>query len=224
MAVNMYETLLLLPLFQGISREDMTKILEKVKFHFIQYKAGDTIVQSGETSDKLFFILNGEIESHYQPQKDFTFIEYIRAPHVIEPYSLFGLNVSYSASYIAHTKIDAVSINKSFIIEELFSYEIFRFNYVNLISNRAQVLYKRLWIAIPEHIEHKIILFIGLHSERPQGKKVLKIKMEDLARYANDTRLNVSKALNNLQERNLVILRRKEVIIPELETLLNSIK
>ena len=39
----MYDTLLLLPLFQGISERDFTKILEKVKFHFEKYAAGQYI-------------------------------------------------------------------------------------------------------------------------------------------------------------------------------------
>lgn len=32
MSKTMYDTLLLLPLFQGISERDFTKILEKIKF------------------------------------------------------------------------------------------------------------------------------------------------------------------------------------------------
>ena len=39
--------------------------------------------------------------------------------------------------------------------------------------------------------------------------------MDDLAHYLDDTRLNVSKALNGLQELNLLTLRRKEIIIPD---------
>jgi predicted transcriptional regulator len=43
--------------------------------------------------------------------------------------------------------------------------------------------------------------------------------MEDLALVLEESRLNVSKALKNLNERGLVELKRKEIVIPALEHL-----
>jgi hypothetical protein len=51
------------------------------------------------------------------------------------------------------------------------------------------------------------------------GKKQLKIKMEDFAAIMGETRLSVSKCLNQLEKDGLVILRRTEVEIPELSIL-----
>lgn len=50
--------------------------------------------------------------------------------------------------------------------------------------------------------------------------KLLKIKMEDLATIVNDTRNNVSKVLNDMQDRGLVELHRGEIAIPAAENLL----
>jgi predicted transcriptional regulator len=44
--------------------------------------------------------------------------------------------------------------------------------------------------------------------------------MEELAMVLEESRLNVSKALNNLQDRGLVELKRKEIVIPALERLI----
>ena len=43
--------------------------------------------------------------------------------------------------------------------------------------------------------------------------------MEDFATLLNDTRLSVSKVLNELQEMGLLVLRRKEIEIPEISLL-----
>ena len=43
----MFDTLLQLPLFQGLCHEDFTSILDKVKLHFIKHKAGETIIENG---------------------------------------------------------------------------------------------------------------------------------------------------------------------------------
>ena len=41
MDFTMYDTLLQLPLFQGLGKNDITEILDKVKFHFKKYEPGD---------------------------------------------------------------------------------------------------------------------------------------------------------------------------------------
>ena len=51
-------------------------------------------------------------------------------------------------------------------------------------------------------------------------KKSLKIKMERLAHELNDSRLDVSKALNKMESENLVILHRGLVEIPAFELLI----
>ena len=116
------------------------------------------------------------------------------------------MNTRYISSYIPHNEeAQMVSISKSFVMGELFKYDIFRLNYMNIVSNRAQNLYTRLWDKAPKDIEDKIIRFILGHIERMTGEKLFKVKMDDLARMLDDTRLNVSKALNGLQELTYII-------------------
>lgn len=213
---TMFDTLLQLPLFQGLCHEDFTNILEKVKLHFTKHKAGDVIVKNGTPCDQLIFLLKGEISLQTTSKDDLlTFMERAEAPYVIEPYSLFGMNQNFASTYVALTETHTISINKSFVLSGLLKYDIFRLNYMNIISNRTQNLYARLWEKAPSDMEDKIICYILRHAEKPVGEKVMKIKMDDFARCVDDTRLNVSRILNNLQELNLVELRRKEIIIPD---------
>ena len=217
---TMFDTLLQLPLFQGLCHEDFTSILDKVKLHFIKHKAGETIIKSGNPCTQLCFLLKGEISIVTNAKENiYTVIEQIEAPYLIEPQSLFGMNTNYASSYVAHTEVHTVCISKAFVLSDLFRYDIFRLNYMNIVSNRAQNLYTRLWDRAPKDIEDKIIRFILAHIERMTGEKLFKVKMDDLARILDDTRLNVSKALNGLQELNLLELHRKEIRIPDLALL-----
>ena len=45
MELTMYDKLLQLPLFQGMSKFDFTDILEKVKIHFNKYEPGSCLVR-----------------------------------------------------------------------------------------------------------------------------------------------------------------------------------
>lgn len=217
----MYDTLLQLPLFQGLAHEDFTSILGKVKLHFTKHKAGEVLVKKGAVCRELVFVLNGEIaSSSSSADNSYTFTEFFNAPYLIEPQALFGMNTTYVSNHVASTEVHTVTISKAFVMTDLFKYEIFRLNYMNIISNRAQTCYSRLWMKAPENIEARIAEFILSHIERPTGEKVLKVKMEELANAINDTRLSVSKALNSMQEAGLLELHRGEIVIPEVERLI----
>ena len=221
MDYSMFDTLLQLPLFQGLSLEDLTNILAKVKLQFVKWKAGATIAQKDEPCTQLTFILKGKISvSTPATNQLYQLTESYEAPYLIEPQAMFGMYTHYVSSYTAEEATDTVSISKIFVSSELFKYEIFRLNYINIISNRTQTLRSRLWTPYNGDVGQRIIHFIANRVERPYGKKQLKIKMEDLARIVNDTRLNVSHALNAMQDNGLVELHRGEIIIPRLEDLI----
>ncbi len=60
---TMFDTLLQLPLFQGLAHEDFTSILEKVKLHFTQHKPGEIIAAYGDNCDRFIFVLKGGVSA-----------------------------------------------------------------------------------------------------------------------------------------------------------------
>lgn len=213
---TMFDTLLQLPLFQGLTQEDFTSIIEKVKLHFTKYKAGETILQAGQPCNQLLFLLKGEIAATTTPPHHiYTLTEYFQAPYLMEPQSMFGMNTTYAITCTAHTEAHTVNVSKAAVLNELFKYEIFRLNYLNIISNWVQVYSNRLWEKPVDDLESRIHAFILMHVERHEGEKILKITMEDLARYVHDTRLNVSKTLNRMQDCGIVKLQRGGIIVTD---------
>lgn len=220
---TMFDTLLQLPLFQGMQQDDFTCILEKVKLHFRKHKAGELLLKQDGVCNQLLFVLKGEVSVQTAaPDGSYAITEYIPAPCLIEPYALFGMRTTYTSTYRAVTQVDTVSISKTYILKELFKYEIFRLNYLNIVSNRSQTLQARLWTqADGDTAQARILSFIANHLEYPAGgKKLIKIKMDVLAHHINETRISVSKVLNALQREGLVQLRRGEISIPDMGKLL----
>lgn len=220
MEMTMYDTLLQLPLFQGLAKNDFTSILDKVKIHFLKRKAGDTVALGGEDCRELVFLLNGSLVSKTSDRDElYTFYEAINAPFLIEPYSLFGWSTKYVSTYTALTACNLVTIEKAYLLSELNNYEIIRLNYLNILSNRAQNLHDRLWTNLPESLHDRIVEFILLHSYVPGGEKRLKVKMDDLAKLLSSTRIRVSKALNEMQDKHWLTLHRGEIRIPDISLL-----
>lgn len=221
----MYEALLQLPLFQGLCTDDFTCIIEKVKFHFRSYPGNEVIMNQGDACNQLAFLLEGNLLSKRTDDKHgFKLIETITAPAIIEPYSLFGMYPYYESTYQAQEEVKLLVIDKSYILSELSNYEIFRLNYLNLLSNRAQVNQRKLWNTHIGSLEEKLANFFLARCLKPEGTKTLQIGMEELAGLINETRINVSRKLNELREKNIILLRRKEIHIPEMADFLRELQ
>ncbi len=219
---SMYDKLLLLPLFQGLCKDDFTNILEKVKLYFKSYPAGSYIIRQDDPCENLTFVLQGTVRTESADKThNYVFYETLEGPYVIEPYSLFGMYPQYTASYHAVTKTYIVTIDKAYVLKELNKYAIFQLNYLNMLSNRVQSVYRCLWNSRIGSTQNKIINFLRLRCTTPGKSKRLHIRMEDLAGLIDDTRINVSKALNDLKQQGLVSLSRKEIEIPDMEALLS---
>lgn len=216
----MYDNLLLLPLFQGLSKNDLTTIIEKVKLHFRTYQKGNVIVQQGDNCQQLCFLLDGEVMAKTQDGKyGFSLSEVLNRPYIIEPQSLFGMQTCYTATYSAKTSVHVLTIDKAFIFSELNNHEIFRINFLNILSNRCQTAGQKLWNTHIGTLGEKFVNFIALRSQLLDGEKILQITMEDLADLINETRINLSRMLNDLQDKGLIRLNRKMISIPQFEKL-----
>jgi len=98
-------------------------------------------------------------------------------------------------------------------------YEVFRMNFFNLLSNKAEQLYESIWSIDAQELEGRLIHFIRSLCNTRRGTKVLRVKMEELANLLDDTRLNVSNVLNKWQEEGLVEMRRKEFVFHDVGSL-----
>ena len=142
---TMFDTLLQLPLLQGLASEDFTSILEKVKLHFVKLKAGETIARANTPCNELIFLLNGDVSvTTTSADGLYSLTEFARAPYLIEPQSLFGIRTNYTAKYVATTEVNSVRVSKTAVTGYLLKYEICRLNYLNIARCQPQSLHKKL--------------------------------------------------------------------------------
>ncbi len=220
---SMYNTLLGLPLFQGMSRAELSEVIERAKFHFLKVEDKNPIFTQGEPCSQLVFLLSGELEAETTaPCGTFSFVELHGTPMIIEPQSLFGHHPCYKATYRAHHTASLLTIDKQYFYSVLDSYEVFRMNFFNQLCYKTEQLHERLWSINPQQIEGKLVYFIRNLCTTLQGTKILRVKMEDLAQLLDTTRLNVSAVLNKWRAEGLIEMRRKEFIIHDTNVLLQK--
>ena len=64
---SMYEILMDLPLFQGVSHSKISELIEKIKFHFLKYLNGEQFIASGDVCSQLRFIISGKARIEILP-------------------------------------------------------------------------------------------------------------------------------------------------------------
>lgn len=217
---NIYERLLELPLFQGMSMTDLTTAVGQTPFGFHKFDAGTIIINEGDTCDHLLFLLNGQLEvSAMADDHGYEIIEQMKAPDIIQPECFFGLTQRYTRTFRAATPCNFLALGKH-EVNQLADIYIFRLNLLNILSTQSQKHQRRLWHPAANSLQKRIIAFVESHCLRPAGPKLLKIKMTRLADELNDSRLEISRALNNMQAEGLIQLRRGVISIPAMEKLI----
>lgn len=207
-----------------MSKDEITSILDKVAFDFQNLTDGDTICNIGDRCDKFIIITNGEaLSTVVAPDGTYALSEEISAPYAIEPYSLFGQDTTFKRKYTAKGNCTILVIDKQYLFSEFTKYEIFTINFLNLISRRAQMQSYAIWNYTPSSIKGRIVQFIGMRCNCVNGRKSVQIKMERLAGILCETRLNVSKALNEMQDEGFIELHRKEIVVPSLKKMIEGI-
>lgn len=222
---TMYENLLRLPYFQGMDKDNITSILDKVTFEFINYGDGDIVFRRGEKCDKFVVLTQGTLTSRAtSPDNTYNIEEELAAPYAIEPYSLFGYSTIYRRDYIAKGNCSILVIDKQYLFTEFTKHHIFTINLLNLISRKAQKLRDGVWQYTPTTLNGRIVHFIATRCDSLKGTKQVKIKMERLATLLCETRLNISKALNDMQSAGYVELHRGGITVPAIEKLIVEIE
>ena len=216
--LHLYDQLLELSLFQGMSRSDLAQIAGHSKIRFDKHLDGDTIAKAGEPCHDMVFLTNGRaqvVTTAYD--NSYMVEEYVSAPYIIEPEQLFGLSQVFASTYTAMEACNIMALSKEEILKLADTHLIFR---LNLLNNYTTIIHKKenaTWRTAPESMEQRIGQWILAHCKRPAGEKHIKIKMETLAKELNDSRLDVSKALNNMKAEGKIMLTRGMIHVPHAE-------
>lgn len=220
MELTMFEKILQLPIFQGLTQKEIEDIMSRIRLDFVNYQAGDEIVMQDDPCRGLIYIINGEIASEYRDsQGQFTLTEQLSPIGVIEPYNMFGMFQKYSRTYFFKTDGCTLTIDKAIVLKHLMTNHIIKINLLNIICNRYQQTQKLLCEFPDDNIRNKLVKFILSHSSTGKGQKEIHIKMTDIAAIIHETRLNVSKTLNTLQQQGLVSLQRNMLLIKNIKDL-----
>lgn len=218
-----YEKLLRLPLFTGMSLDELQSIMGKTKIDFSRAEAGSVITRQGARCGVLLIMTHGEAAATTTAYDgSYSLTETVTAPAIIQQEGIFGRFQEFTRTLTATTQVSTMTIGKPEVQKLAEHSLIFRLNLLGSLSTTIQKDNQELWRNGHPTLEARIVSFFRRRCLTLTGKKSFKIKMLTLADIVNDSRLDVSHALNNLQRAGLVKLSRGRVDIPDMHRLITE--
>lgn len=218
--MQLYDQLLQFPLFQGMSHDNLAQVAGHTRFGFLKTTAGQKVISEDAPCNQLYFLLAGTLEVETRSDDhSYTVIEQLSAPCMLQPEGIFGYNQHFTHTYTAIEESSFITIGKDEITRLTEEFLIFRLNLLNLYATMTQKLLRQPWRHHPENLSERIVRFLTTHCLYPAGPKTFRILMTQLANEVGDSRLDVSRALNQMQDAGLLQLHRGRIEVPRMERL-----
>ena len=201
MITQLYDRLTRIPLFRGVSGEDLAYIADRVNLRWMQIGSDQPFIQSSEPCHHLAVLMGGEMLRITHCDGDiYILTELLTGLEILEPEQLYGLHCRYRSDYRTRTSCQILLISKEDIRQTFMNIPVFRINWLNLMSVRCNRLIEALQPR-PRNLKEDIMHFMG-----PQAVS-LRIRMIDLGRYLGAARKTISDALHELEEEGRLRLR-----------------
>ncbi|MBD5182865.1 MAG: Crp/Fnr family transcriptional regulator [Bacteroidales bacterium] len=210
--MSMFETLMELPLFRGISYEGVAKTVETNKFHFLKFPAGEVIARKGDAYEHITFVINGAVRSTKDNEAHtFTISQTFEAPAVLAPDFLYGLRREWPATVMALTDCSILKISKADFTSMLYSDKVFMFNYLNMLSVNAQKALDGMLSLTKASLEERIAFWVTTLTQ-PQGKDIrLTCRARDLCSLFGVQRHHFDTTLSTMRDNGLLEFNNKEL-------------
>lgn len=223
MQTSMMSTLLSMPIFQGLTMDELMKLLAQVRPDFLHFE-DSTILRQGEHHTRLLYVLRGSVVREMSAtQGRYSISEVIDEQTFIEISSLFGRDTALRASYRAQGEVTLLAFDKSYMFNVFGQFSIVQLNILNLYCASTQALSERYDSPpLGEDIHARFCHFVRSQCENPRGEKQLKITRADLAEYLGCNRRRMSEIIVSWQRAGLVTISYGCITIPDLPRLMHG--
>lgn len=219
---SMFELLMELPLFRGVSRSRMAEIVGTAKFHFLKFPVGETIIRAGDNSSHLTFVISGSVRATTANDSGrFAVSQTLEAPAVIAPDFLFGRVTRYPATVMALTDCSILKISKADYVRILYSDEVFMFNYLNTLSVNAQKALDGILSLTSGGIDERIAFWIACLTQ-PGSKDIsMSCRTRDLCNLFSVPRNVFEAATAEMERRGLIRYTPRSIDIIDRKAMLS---
>ncbi len=223
MAQTMFDTVLSLPLFQGLSPDDLTRILESTRLRFETLMPETQFVQQDDLCNEVIFILGGTVRcTTTAADRMWNVEEVLPVPTLLGLEVLYGSTRVYPYTAYADTTVRLMRVDKRTLAALTSYFEVFRINVLNTLSALVARQRQLQWMPAPQTLEGRIVHFMRNHVQRPAGYKLFRISLSTLGAYLGEDSRYISRALHRLEKKGLLQMNRRMIHVPAFENIIKE--
>lgn len=184
-------------IFKGLEEKKIQEILKETKYKIEKYKIGESLVFRGDKVQGLNIVLKGNISAEMLAKDgNIRKIEDLYQSDVLAAAFIFGMNNNFPVDLVANEETEIFVIDKSNFLKILSRENIILENFLNEISNKAQLLSAKIWDGVNNKtIEEKVWNFI----RKNQKQNIVVIKnLKNLAEKFGVARPSLSRVIAEL--------------------------
>ena len=219
----MYKILMGLPIFQGVSHAKISELIEKIKFHFLKYTGGETIVDVDEPCTNLKFLISGSVRLEtLNLNRRIKVLQTLNAPNIIGAEYLFGKRTSYPYSVKAHPIAGLMQVEKADFLKILKSDIVFLFNTLNYLSRNSQTPTEAVLSLTSGSVAERVAFWIGSLTYRGSSEIVVESKQKDMYTMLGIQRSAYINTLEELRDKGVLDFTSGAVYINDRDALLSE--
>lgn len=209
-----YQTLMQLPLFQGVSRTKLSELIEKTRFHFLKYEDGELAIARSEACTHFKFLLSGSLRSEITTYDGkIRLSQILHAPDVIAPDHIFGRSTHYPANYYAVGSVGLMQIDKATFMSFMQDEPIFLINLLNILSRCSQKNKEALLSITTSDLRERLVYWVlNLTSRKSTDIRII-ARQRDLYGYFGVQRAVLLNTLGELKQEKIIDFTPNDVTI-----------
>ncbi len=211
-----------LPLFQGVSTEKITALVEKLPFHFLKFRNGEQVFAAGDPCTHIKFIVSGQVRLETPfPKLRITMHQTVSNPHVLAAESLFGRDTAYPYTAISDGACGILQLRKSDYIKMITSDKVFLFNILNYLSSGSQRSLLMPLTVKDGSVAERLAMIVDNLSISGATNIGFRYKQKDLCTLLGTQRTTLVSMLDRLSDQGIVEYDSNELKILDLQGLIN---
>jgi len=200
----MYEILTRCPYFQGLKAVKIEELLSGKEYSTEDFSNGAWVARRDTAYSGLMIILKGEVCGEVEDHLGKRFlVDRISAPQLIAPAFLFGGYNRLPIDVVADGAVTILTLHRGLLFELMQENVIVMSNFIDIISNRANLLTRKIYFLSFKTVREKMMNFL-LEQSRVRKGAVDVSDLNALSEYFDAPRSSIITVLNEMEKHGII--------------------
>lgn len=207
------------PLFKGINREDMSKMLDCLGFHEKSYTRGEFILLEEDNISHIGIILTGSIDMIKEDiWGDRNILVRMKDNDIFGESFACSADQMSSVSFQARSKTDVIMLPFNKVVHNCNNSCVFHHrlieNMVELLAEKNRRLIQKSEIVSRKTLREKLMAYLSMQSQEAGSKSfIVPIGRVELAEYISADRSAITRELNAMRDEGIIDFKRNSFTI-----------